>query len=535
MQRTINKRKAKLSYIILMSFMVLAAFGCKEAPTLVEFLEMDPAEADLLDVGARYQIVQEILWLLDDPVGDKDVRILDITIDDQNPQTEYGEVALISLHLIEKSHEMKELKSWEGPMAPGSIIDTETVSIPDIDEFLADKVRFTFDFDAGENPWGTVALEGLNGYSEMEILMIMADFAAPYIRTALARYTNATEASVRVVRAEGAPFFASYDQTVGELSLNPNYLHLVSLLPTSTLSQFAEKSTTGLDEFELCKDYLAHKLAMDFFDEIFEEPECRGIIMAMFCSLMAAMAYVFVLLFSYPLFIIDCFHFLFVCGTIASSAAGTLPLAGLVLLPLASIKIINRVRNRRSCQLQDREGWTAKVKKSRLGPVFLYSVLLVTFAIVVLCVIFLGSADAWAENPSREGQTAQLLREEKDFGINAVFGGPAVVGGLQLGFNPHARVGLDIGEGISAAPTVYLEGKYYFMSKNFTPYVGLGAAYWNIPFFGWPISSAYIYPTLGIQYMFDNGLSLSLHAEAFVGASTGIVFPYGGLTVGWYF
>ncbi len=550
MKRAVNKNKVQLGFIILVSLTLLPAFGCKEAPTLAEFLEMHPAEADLLDVGARYQVIQDILWLLDDPVGDSGMRLLDITFGDHNPYAEFSETAhdgasLISVYLTERPWDMKGLKPGEIPFTDGPFIDLDEISIPDIDETAAEKVRLTFDFYAGEIPWGTEALDGLFGYSEMEILGILADFAAPTIQTALARYTDTTEVSVRVVRAEGAPFLASYDHAVGELALNPNYLHLVSLLPQSALSLLAENSTTGLKEFELCVDYVSIKAFELFYEDLFDSPDCdeEGIIEGIACifawmifnAIIIVFVYSFFYVLLYPILAIPCIHFIFNCGTIASSTAGTLPLAGLVLLPLAFIKIITRVRNQRSGQPQDREGWTAKAKKSRLAPPVLYSLFLVTFVIVLLCVIFLSSSDAMAESVIQDEPIASLLRDEKDFGINAAFGGPALIGGLQLGFNPHARIGLDVGVGISAAPTVYLESKYYFMSKNFTPYAGLGAAYWAIPFFGWPISTVYIYPTLGVQYMFDNGLSLSLHGDAFIGASTGVVFPYGGLTIGWYF
>lgn len=545
MKRAINKNKVQLGFIILMSLALLSAFGCKEAPSLVEFLEMHPADADLLDAGARYQVIQEILWLIDDPAGDSGMRLLDITFGDQDPQAEYpgtahGGIALISVRLAERLEDMKGIKTAESLMAPGSIIDMKEIPIPEIDETAAEKVRLTFDFDSGENPWGSDSMEGLYGYSEIELLGILAEFAAPTIQTALARYMDATEISIRVVRAEGAPFLASYDQAGGELALNPNYLHLVSLLPPGIFAMFAENSTDGPKHFSLCLEYIWNKLLSfayesSFVAELCEELGILGFLfylpISVFISIIASILYVLFL----PVHVSECFHFLFECGTLASSAAGTLPLAGLILVPLVFFKIAGRMKKQRPHMRQSWKGWTAKVKTSRLGQLFLYSIFLVTFVIVVLCAIFLGSADAWAESDTQDIHISKLLRDEKDFGINAVFGGPAIIAGLQLGFNPHARIGLDVGVGISAAPTVYLESKYYFMSKNFTPYAGLGAAYWAIPFFGYPISSAYVYPTLGIQYMFDSGLSLSLHGEAFVHISGEDVFPYGGLTIGWYF
>jgi len=361
MKSRIDQKRGRLGFIIiLITFMT---FGCKEMPTLVEFLEMSSTEADQLNVAARYQVVQEILWVLDDPVGENDVRLLDITFDDRiipNKYTllGYDSPALISIQLTGKTLELMESISWEGFLAPGTVIEPESIPIPDIDEAAVSEVRLTFDFEAGESAWGTEPLDGLNGHSEMDLLGLLTEFARPYVQTALARYTKATDASIRVVRAEGAPFLASYSQESGELALNPNYLRLVSLLPPSALTLFAEDSGKGPKHFILCMQYLWHTLLRDISEIFYIEELCEefGIFGWMFClvielifgsffaPIIATVMYIILI----PAHITECFPFFFQCGTMVSGKAGILPLAVLVLLPLMFIRKINRKGSHRS-------------------------------------------------------------------------------------------------------------------------------------------------------------------------------------------
>ena len=325
---------------------LLIASGCLEGPTLSEFLELPASEADRLDGPVRHQLIQEMIQLLGEPAGVGGLRLLEVTIDGRDllaraPLEGEAETALISIRLNEGLPELMEWIPWGHVSMEEIVLDTGEVPVPRIDEAAMESVDLAVHLEPGEAPWGTEPLKGLSGFSETELLGLLTDMATPYIRTALSRYTTVTEASVSIVRAEGAPFLAAYDQATGEVALNPNYLRLVSLLPPETLAVLSESAGKGLDLFGLCMEYRWQELLMEFTDYFGGNLCDRGgpivhfvcFIWTGICYILAIVVYISLI----PVYMNDCFHFLFECGTSVSSAGGILSLTALSLLPLVLV------------------------------------------------------------------------------------------------------------------------------------------------------------------------------------------------------
>ena len=395
-------QKAHHLVIILIGLITLTSIGCKEGPSLNEFLTMDSAQADRLDIMARYEVVQEILWILDDPFSEDGMSLFQVYFGEKAPPQEepregFGEGALFSVYLGGELPKIEESPRWALLSTPETIIDRVDTIIHEGVEDGAGEVSVILDFRDSDIPWGVEPVEGLGGFSEMDLLESLAGFALPPIEAAVAESGASGDLTLQVVRAEGAPFLAAYNHATGELSLNPNYLRLVSLLPPSALSQFTTFSTKGFRKFDLCMEYQGQKLMTDVINDFMEDSYCNGIIGMIACSFAAAITAVALMGVSIPIFMVECFHFLLQCGTVASSAAGTLPIAFLLILPLAALKVLSRQGTPLSLSVGKPAWDLLKGMARHLSLPILYSALVAIFVIVILLVIVFTSAEAAAD------------------------------------------------------------------------------------------------------------------------------------------
>jgi len=129
------------------------------------------------------------------------------------------------------------------------------------------------------------------------------------------------------------------------------------------------------------------------------------------------------------------------------------------------------------------------------------------------------------------------LREENNFGINASFGGSPIVG-LSLDYFVTENFNIEVSFVAGIYPVV-IGMKYYFTpKKNFSAYLGIHT------FIG-----IVNYLPIGIEYMFNNGFTISVEAGPLVMPELNIyhdddddddddelmVIPWGGVKVGYHF
>ncbi len=184
---------------------------------------------------------------------------------------------------------------------------------------------------------------------------------------------------------------------------------------------------------------------------------------------------------------------------------------------------------------------------------FIYTLLLLTFLIPSSV-----SYAAKEEDDASYTQVSYNPRDDYRFGVGSVVGGPFGVIGVVGDMNWYSTINAEIGVGTGIYYDSYvLQGRYLILDHPFTPYAGVGLAYWDTNQDGPKTAKnsdaavklglvkqdgsdlkggVVLLPiSLGVHYISDLGLSLYAEINFLVSTANANGTPYGAIGFQWYF